>query len=191
MEMKLKDIARITLGAPITRYSKNYEGTTKKMNVLYSKMDEFYIMEEDVSTEINPKYLAQEGDIIFKIYEPQMAIVIGENSGIPENVVITSKFVILKPNHVEPTFLAELLNSNIAKKQIQKLSEGSAMRIKQIKTSDLNELKFEIPSIEEQKKYTKTLKLINKRIKLHKQLLNKENNFKKGIIEKTQIKGEL
>ena len=45
-------------------------------------------------------------------------------------------------------------SENPAKIQIQKFTEG---QIKQIKKSDVEKLKFEIPSIEEQNEYVKTI----------------------------------
>ena len=80
--------------------------------------------------------------------------------------------------------MAELLNSNIAKNQIQKFSEGGV--IKQIKKSDLGKLEFNIPPIEEQKKYVDSIKLINKEITLQKKLIIENRNLKEAIIKKTQ-----
>ena len=76
-----------------------------------------------------------------------------------------------------------LLNSSIARNQIQKFSEG---RIKQIKKSDVEKLKFEIPSLEEQKKYVETIQLINKEIALQKKLIIENMNLKEAIIQETQ-----
>lgn len=184
MKKTLEQIAKIFIGAPINRYSKKYEGEKKKTEVLYCTVDEFYTRKEDMAEDINPKYLTQKGDVIFRLSEPQVAISIDENSEICENVVVSSKFVILKPIDVDSTFLAELLNSNIAKNQIQKFSEGGV--IKQIKKSDLRKLEFEIPPIKEQKKYVDSIKLINKEITLQKKLIIENKNLKEAIIQKTQ-----
>ena len=183
MKKELGEIARISIGASLTRYSKNYEGEKQKTDVLYCTVDEFYTKEGDIATDIDSKYLTQNGDVIFKLSEPQAAICIDEYGDIPENVVVSSKFVILKPNGVEPVFLAELLNSNIARNQILKFSEGI---IKQIKKSDVAKLKFEIPTIEEQNEYVQTIKLINKEISLQKKLIIENMNLKEAIIQKTQ-----
>ena len=84
---------------------------------------------------------------------------------------------------MDSDFLAELLNSNIAKNQIQKFSEGI---IKQIKKTDVGKLKFEIPSPEDQEEYVEYIQLINKEIKLQKQLINENIDLKEGIIQKSQ-----
>ena len=183
MQKELGDIARISIGASITRYSKNYKGKKQETDVLFCTVDEFYTRTEDLAEDIDPKYLTHMGDVIFRLSEPQVAVSIDGNSEIPEGVVVSSKFVILKPIDVDSTFLAELLNSNIAKNQIQKFSEGI---IKQIKKSDVEKLKFEIPSIEEQEKYVETIQLINKEIALQKKLIIENMNLKEAIIQKTQ-----
>lgn len=183
MEKKLTDIAEIVLGASIARYSKNKNGIKQKKPVLYCTVDEFYTNEEELVENIDSKYLTQNGDVIFKLYEPQTAITIDKNSIIPENVVVSSKFVILKPIGVDPKFLAELLNSSITKKQVQKFNQGE---IKLFRKSDLDKLKFEIPPIDEQKKYVKACESINDKIILHKKLLKEYIDFKEGIVQKTQ-----
>lgn len=183
MKTTLDQIAEISIGASISRYSKKYDGEKQKIDVLYCKVDEFYTREGDIAKDIDSKYLTQKGDVIFKLSEPQVAVNIDENSDIPENVVVSSKFAILKPIDVDSTFLVELLNSSIARNQIQKFSEG---RIKQIKKSDVEKLKFEIPSLEEQKKYVETIQLINKEIALQKKLIIENMNLKEAIIQETQ-----
>lgn len=183
MKTELKEIAKISIGASIPRYSKRYEGKKQSTKVLYCKVDKFYTKTEEIAEDIDSKYLTQKGDVIFKLSSPQAAITIDENSDIAENVVVSSKFVILKPINMDSTFLVELLNSNIAKNQFQKFSEGV---IKQIKKSDLEKLKFEIPSLEDQKEYVETIDLINKEIYLHKKLIIENMNLKEAIIQKTQ-----
>lgn len=183
MKTTLDQIAEISIGASISRYSKKYDGEKQKIDVLYCKVDEFYTREGDIAKDIDSKYLTQKGDVIFKLSEPQVAVNIDENSDIPENVVVSSKFAILKPIDVDSTFLAELLNSGIARNQIQKFSEGI---IKQIKKSDVEKLKFEIPSMEAQKKYVDTIQLINKEIALQKKLIIENMNLKEAIIQETQ-----
>lgn len=183
MKTTLDQIAEISIGASISRYSKKYEGEKQKIDVLYCTVDEFYTRERDIAKDIDSKYLTQKGDVIFKLSEPQVVVNIDENSDIPENVVVSSKFAILKPIDVDSTFLVELLNSNIARNQIQKFSEGA---IKQIKKSDVEKLKFEIPSLDEQKNYVEIIQLINKEIALHKKLIIENMNLKEAIIQETQ-----
>jgi restriction endonuclease S subunit len=183
MKVSLDQIAQISIGASVSRYSKKYEGEKQGTDVLYCTVDEFYTKTEEIATDIDSKYLTHNGDVIFKLSSPQAAISISENSEISEGVVVTSKFVIIKSKEVDSDFLAELLNSNIAKNQIQKFSEGI---IKQIKKTDVGKLKFEIPSPEDQEEYVEYIQLINKEIKLQKQLINENIDLKEGIIQKSQ-----
>ena len=183
MQKELSEIAEISIGASLTRYSKNYTGEKKETDVLYCTVDEFYTKKEEIAKDIDSKYLTQNGDVIFRLAEPQVAISISENSDISENTVVSSKFAIIKPKNVDSTFLAELLNSNTARYQIQKFSEGI---IKQIKKTDVEKLKFEIPSTEEQKEYVEAINLINKEISLQKRLIAENMNLKEALIQKTQ-----
>lgn len=184
MKVSLDQIAQISIGASLSRYSKKYEGEKQETDVLYCTVDEFYTRKEEISTDIDSKYLTQKGDVIFRLSTPQTAISITDSSEIPEDVLVSSKFVIIKPtDEVNSIFLAELLNSNIARNQIQKFSEGI---IKQIKKTDVGKLKFEIPSIEEQEEYVEYIQLINKEIILQKQLIQENIDLKEGIIQKSQ-----
>lgn len=183
MKAGLDQIAEISLGASISRYSKNYDGKKEETKVLYCKVDEFYTKTGEIASDIDSKYFTQNGDVIFKLSEPQCAISINEEGSVPEGVLVSSKFVILKPIDVNPDFLAELLNSNVSKNQIKKFSEGV---IKQIKKNDLGKLKFEIPTQIEQEKCVEYIKLINKEIKLQKRLISENIDLKEGIIQKTQ-----
>ena len=169
MKKKLSEIAEISLGASIIRYTKKYDGEKQETDVVYSSVNEFYTKKEEIATDINSKYLTQKDDVVFKLTEPQAAISINETSKIPEGAVVTSKYVILKPKDVNSAFLAELLNSEIAKNQYHKFSEGI---IKQIKKTDLNKIEFEIPTIKEQEQTVEHIKLINKEINLQKQLID-------------------
>ena len=183
MKKKINEIADVSLGAPITRISKRYDGVKEEREVLYCKVDELYTKKEKIAVDIDEKYLTKNGDVIFKLTSPQTAICINESNKISEGVVVSSKFVIIKPQNVDSVFLAELLNSNIAKNQFYKFSEGI---IKQIKIKDLEKIEFEIPSLEEQKKCVKSIKLINKEINIEEQLIEENKNLKEVLIRKTQ-----
>ena len=80
MKTTLDQIAEISIGASISRYSKKYEGEKQKIDVLYCTVDEFYTRERDIAKDIDSKYLTQKGDVIFKLSEPQVAVNIDENS---------------------------------------------------------------------------------------------------------------
>lgn len=183
MKTTLNQIAEISIGASTSRYSKKYDGEKQETDVLYCTVDEFYTKKEEIATDIDSKYFTQKGDVIFRLTSPQAAISINEDNENLEGVVVSSKFVIIKTDAVNPDFLAELLNSNLAKNQIQKFSEGI---IKQIKKNDVGKLKFEIPSIEEQEECVEYINLINKEIRLQKQLIQENLDLKEGIIQKTQ-----
>lgn len=183
-KIDLNQIADVFVGALTSRYSKKYTGSKEEREVLYYKGKDIYTETEEIARDIHDKYLSHEGDIIFRLSEPQFAIKVdGEN--IREGTVISSKFAVIKPNEsVIPDFLVALLNSEIVRSQFSKYSYGSA--IKQIRVKDLANIRFAVPSIEEQREYLKTIHLIDKEIDLQKRLIDENMDLKEAIIQKTQ-----
>ena len=184
MKTKLDNIAKISIGALISRFSKRYEGPKEEKEVLYYKGKELYTETEEIATDIDDRFLTHKGDIIIRLAEPQFAAnVDGEN--IAEGIVISSKFAIIKPyRDINPEFLATLLNSNIVKNQFNKYSEGSA--IKQIKVKDLGRIQLTIPTEDEQNDYVEYIILINKEIELYKKLIAEHEDLLEGVLEKSQ-----
>lgn len=185
MKKRLDEISEISIGALTSRYSKRYEGPKENKAVLYYKGKELYIEFEEIATDIDDKYLTHNGDIIFRLSEPQFATKVAEEELIPEGIVISSKFAIIRPNdNINPDFLTSLLNSTIVKNQFLKYSEGNV--IKQIKIRDLSKIQLEIPSTEEQNEYAEYIRLIKKEIKLYEQLIIEHKDLVEGILEKSQ-----
>lgn len=184
MKTKLDKIADIYVGALTTRFSKKYEGPKEEKEVLYYKGKEIYTETEEIAVDINDKYLSHEGDVLFRLSEPQFAVKVdGEN--IKEGIVISSKFAIIKPTEkVGSDFLAALLNSEVVKNQLNKYSEGNYIKL--VKVKDLVKLDLEIPSLKEQNEYMEIIQLIDKEIKLQKELITENMNLKEAIIQKTQ-----
>lgn len=184
MKTKLDKIADVYVGALTTRFSKRYEGPKEEKEVLYYKGKEIHTETEEIATDINNKYLSQKGDVLLRLSEPQFAIKVdGEN--VNEGVVISSKFAIIKPTeNIDSDFLVTLLNSEIVKNQLNKYSEGTAIKL--VKIKDLVKLNLTIPPFEEQKECMETIQLINKEIDLHEKLITENMNLKEAIIQKTQ-----
>ena len=183
-KVKLETIAEVSVGALTTRFSKRYDGPKEEKEVLYYKGKEIYTETEKIATDINDKYLSHDGDVLFRLSEPQFAIKV-DGEKIKEGVVISSKFAIIKPNkNINPDFLAALLNSNIVKNQLNRFSEGNVIKL--VKVKDLVKINLTIPSLEEQKEHVETIRLINKEITLHEELIIENVNLQAAIIQKTQ-----
>lgn len=184
MKTKLDKIAEVSVGALTTRFSKQYEGPKENKEVLYYKGKEIYTETEKIAADINDKYLTHEGDVLFRLSEPQFAMKVdGEN--IKEGVVISSKFAIIKPDeNINPDFLVALLNSDIVKNQLNRYSEGNVIKL--VKVKDLVKLTLTIPSLDDQKEYVETIQLIDNEIELQKKLIIQNRNLKEAIIQKTQ-----
>ena len=180
----LEEISDVSIGALTTRFSKRYDGPKEEKEVLYYKGKEIYTETEEIATDINEKYLSHKEDIVFRLSEPQFAIKV-DGKEIKEGIIISSKFAIIRPHEdINSDFLVNLLNSKIIKNQINKFSEGTA--IKQVKVKDLMKLNLIIPSIEEQKEYLESIQLIDDEIALEKKLISENMDLKEAIIQKTQ-----
>ena len=183
-KVKLETIAEVSVGALTTRFSKRYDGPKEEKEVLYYKRKEIYTETEEIATDIDDKYLSHEGDVLFRLSEPQFAVKV-DGEKIKEGVVISSKFAIIKPNEdVNPDFLVALLNSNIIKNQLNRFSEGNVIKL--VKVKDLAKINLTIPSLEKQKEYVETIELIEKEITLQEALIIQNMNLKEAIIQKTQ-----
>lgn len=183
-KINLETIADISVGALTTRFSKKYDGPKEEKEVLYYKGKEIYTETEEIAADINDKYLTHEGDILFRLSEPQFAIKV-DGEEIKEGVVISSKFAIIKPNEViYSDFLVALLNSGIVKNQFNKYSEGNV--IKQIKIKDLAKIHLTVPSLEEQEEIVDCIKLIEQELDLYKKLIEEHEDLKEGILQKSQ-----
>ena len=80
-------------------------------------------------------------------------------------------------------FIINLLKSNLFKKELNKLVEGSGLKI--IKSTYLKEVKLPLPDYEKQEKIGELLKLIEKRIILNSKTIELEKQAKDAILNKT------
>ena len=80
-------------------------------------------------------------------------------------------------------FIINLLKSEIFKKELNKLVEGTNLRI--IKSNYLKEVTLSIPEFEKQQKIGELLNLIEKKIALNTKIIDLEKQAQKSIIEKT------
>ena len=182
MKLKLEEIADLSLGKSLSRISKKYTGEKATRNVLYHRKQDLFIEEDEVAKDSDLLSIAENGDIILKMSEPQTAIKVSEESMIKEGTVIPSQFTILKMKNenVDEDFLIYLLNSKSFENQLKKINQGI---IKRIKITDLNKLELDIPTIEKQKDIVKYLKLIDEEIEWEKKLIKEKENLKEGLIQ--------
>lgn len=164
MTKKLGEIADISTGIAHRRY-KSEEGKQYKMLTLRS-INNMIINPKELDTfiseeEINSKYLTREGDIVLGLFPPYTATrITKENSGI----LIPQLFAIIRATKINPEYLGYYLNSNKARNEIRKRSSGTT--IEKISIKNLKEIPVKTISSEEEKKFSKLMNIVNKRISI-------------------------
>lgn len=83
----------------------------------------------------------------------------------------------------DANYIINLLKSNTFKKELNKLVEGTGLKI--IKSTYLKEVKLPLPEYEKQEKIGKILNLIEKRIILNKKTIKLEKQLKEIILNQT------
>lgn len=173
--MVLKEIAQVKMGLVLGRKSaKSKRETVQKYRILTLRsirsdrtvnMD---ALEEFKSTEIlNENNITQNGDVVIRLTEPNTAVFIDESL---EGLVITNHFCVIRViSDVIPEYLAWYLNSDPAKRQMQKGFVGTAMPT--LKTSTLNDIDIDIVPIEIQYKIVEIDKLYYREMSLLNQLM--------------------
>jgi len=100
-----------------------------------------------------------------------------------ENIRINSGMVILrnKNEQVSTHYLYKIFNSNFFKKQVDKITFGSAQP--QLTVKEIKKFKIYIPEIKEQTKIANFLSSIDKKIEFVSNQLAQTKEFKKGLLQ--------
>ena len=175
---KLGDIARVYTGVRLSRVQ---DGHTKPMPVLkrtsedYSSKLEYEI--ENISVDIDPKYLSEEDDIIILLSGSNNICKIER-----EGFVIPMYYAIVKVNYgYDPDFIYHILKSEVFPRELNRLMEGTTLRI--LKSRDLKEMVLPIPDYETQREYGELFKLMDRRIALKKEAILIEEEIQQSIID--------
>ena len=180
--MLLKDIATIRTGLVTARKKASavdtktieYKSVTLRSfspdgTLIVDNLDTFVSKEK-----IKDVYLTQPNDVLVRLREPNITIYIDEaNSGL----VIPSFIALVRVDDtkVDSKFLTYYLNSTTAKKALKSSLTGTA--ISMIKTKELEDLRVQLPSLEEQKKIVEFLDSTSKEINLLEELKNQKEKY--------------
>lgn len=177
---KLSEISEIHTGVRLNRLKEKNTSLKKVIKKISSEnILEYEYTVESVPNSINGKFISQKNDIIISLLDPGSVCKLEK-----EGLVIPMQFAIirLKENY-DADFIINLLKSNVFKKELNKLVEGSGLKI--IKSTYLKEVKVPIPDYEKQEKIGELLKLIEKRIILNSKTIELEKKAKEAILNKT------
>lgn len=122
------------------------------------------------------------GDIVIS-----MMGTIGKIAEVPSNIqvgIMDSHLIRIRLDNQKylNSFFIQVMNSTILKKQIEKLSVGSIMS--GLSSKVIKTLQFPYTKIEEQKKISKFLNLLDKKIQLQQQKIDLLQEQKKGFLQK-------
>lgn len=177
---KLSEISEIHTGVRLNRLKEKNTSLKKVIKKISSEnILEYEYTVESVPNSINEKFISQKNDIIISLLDPGSVCKLEK-----EGLIIPMQFAIirLKENY-DADFIINLLKSNVFKKELNKLVEGSGLKI--IKSTYLKEVKLPLPDYEKQEKIGELLKLIEKRIILNSKTIELEKQAKEAILNKT------
>lgn len=180
--MKLKDISNLRTGLVTARKKASavdeetfsYRAVTLKSFNRKGSLSIEYLDDFTAKEEIKKNYLTQYNDILVRLREPNIAVLIKEDNIdllIP-SVVATIR---IDSDSVDSKFLTYYLNSTTAKRALNSSITGTAINM--IKTKELEDLEIKLPSLEEQKKIVEFLDLTNKEIDLLEELKNQKEKY--------------
>lgn len=177
---KLSEISEIHTGVRLKRL-KEKDTSLKKVikKISAENILEYEYSIESVPNSINEKFISQKNDIIISLLDPGSVCKLEK-----EGLVIPMQFVIIRLNKgYDADFIINLLKSDIFKKELNKLVEGSGLKI--IKSSYLKEVTLPFPEFEKQVKTGELLRLIERKIILNNKLIELEKQSKQAILNKT------
>lgn len=177
---KLSEISEIHTGVRLNRLKEKNTSLKKVIKKISSEnILEYEYSIESVPNSINEKFISQKNDIIISLLDPGSVCKLEK-----EGLIIPMQFAIIRLNeNYNADFIINLLKSNLFKKELNKLVEGSGLKI--IKSTYLKEVKLPLPDYEKQEKIGELLKLIEKRIILNSKTIELEKQAKDAILNKT------
>ena len=124
------------------------------------------------------------GDIIYSTVRPNQ-LHYGFVDNTPDNFLVSTGFAVLHPkkDKIDGKFLYYLLIQDELTEKLQAIAEQSTSAYPAIKPSDIEDLDFTIPDINEQKKISSILSAIDKKIELNTQINHNLEEQAKAIFK--------
>jgi len=185
--MKLENLANIRIGLPLTRKKGDihddrffrYKAVSLKAfsttgSLIVDYLDEFIAKEE-----LSDNYITQEGDILVRLREPNIAVYIDAQSS---GLIVPALMAIVKPKkELNSIYLTHFINSNSTQAKLRKEVKGTT--IPMIKAKDLGDLEVTLPTISRQEQIVALLELANREIALLEELSTLKTQFKNELLD--------
>ena len=131
---------------------------------------------EKISDDINQKFISKKNDLIISLLNPGSVTKLEK-----EGFIIPMQFAVIRLyDGYDSNFIIGLLKSELFDKELNKLVEGSGLKI--IKANYLKEISLPVPDYEKQEKIGELLNLIEKKIVYNNQINELERKAQKAII---------
>lgn len=117
------------------------------------------------------KRIVKKGDIIISTVRPNQKHY-GLLKNIPKNLIVSTGFTVISPqkNIIDTNYLYYYLTQTHITNYLQNIAEQSTTSYPSIRTKDIENIELKILPLEIQRKTVKILKLIDKKIKVNKNI---------------------
>ncbi|MBR3655351.1 MAG: restriction endonuclease subunit S [Elusimicrobia bacterium] len=198
--IKLSELFDVQIGLVVSRKAVDF--TEQSNNINYSKYKvlslKSFLEDNTISTDffneiyteniMDEKYLTKENDIIVRLINPLKSFVVTKDL---ENIVVPSQFVKLRNNKSsnilsEPVineYVSIFLNTFSNTKKMQQYKKEDTWLVNSIKQSTISDIDIPVINLEKQKEIVEFYKLLNKEIKLYKNLIEKKEEFYKSFLQ--------
>lgn len=200
LNKKISDLFDIQIGLVVSRKAVDF--AEQSNNVNYSKYKvlslKSFLEDNTISADffneiyteniMDEKYLTKENDIIVRLINPLKSFVVTKDL---ENIVVPSQFVKLRnnkgsnilPEPVINEYVSVFLNTFSKTKKMQKYKKEDTWLVNSIKQSTISDIDIPVIALEKQKEVVEFYKLLNKEIKLYKNLIEKKEEFYKSFLQ--------
>lgn len=198
--IKLSELFDVQIGLVVSRKAVDFAEQSNSINYNKYKVLSLKSFLEDntisadffneIYTEniMDEKYLTKENDIIVRLINPLKSFVVTKNL---ENIVVPSQFVKLRNNKSsnilsEPVineYVSIFLNTFSNTKKMQQYKKEDTWLVNSIKQSTISDIDIPVINLEKQKEIVEFYKLLNKEIKLYKNLIGKKEEFYKSFLQ--------
>lgn len=184
---KLGDIAIISSGYTFrSRIDEDLNGNYAVIQIKDFDEDDYIVVDELLKTKlesVNAKFLAKDGDILFRSRGTSTRASLVNNS-IGENKVITSPLLIIRidTNLFLPEYVQLVINHSTSQRYFSRSAQGSIIRM--IDKETLSNLIIPSKSITGQKNVIELSRLIQKEKKLMGQIASKRQIVLEGVFQK-------
>lgn len=187
--IKLGDVAAVrsglVLGRKQTKQETEFKYTLLNLRSIQGngEIDMNQIESIHMVEELNPVYLTHAGDLVVRLTQPYVAVLIDENT---EGLVIPSSFAVIRINHkdVLPGYLFWLLNTQ---KVQQKIFDNTTNSIyAAVKPSYFSDFEFDLLPIKQQQLIVEMHALARNETRLLRELADQKDRYYSCLIGKVQ-----